>query len=88
MEVSGESTPPESTPSPYVERRKRGWEGSLSHLPTTYSSLPVLTLTTFTCDQYAHHVLMDAFFKNKSKNKDLREWNPRRRDEQDMVITS
>ena len=35
--------------------------------------------TTFTCNQYAHHVMMDIF-KNAnttSKNKDMREWNTR-----------
>ena len=43
-----------------------------------------------TYDQYGHHVvMMDTFLNaNNSKNKDLREWNPRRSDEEDVVIPS
>ena len=43
------------------------------------------TQTTFTCEQYAHQRRYGRSFKYKSlaKNKYLREWNPRRSDEQD-----
>ena len=60
---------------------------------TTCASQPIgqssLYSTTFTCDQYAHHVVMDAFLNaNNSENKDLREWKLRRSDEQDVLISS
>ena len=51
----------------------------------TYGCLP----TILTCDQYAHHVVDGHFLNaNNSINKDLGVWNPRRSDEEDMVITS
>ena len=38
------------------------------------------TPTTFTCDQYAHHVVMDTFLNaNNSKQKDLREWKSQKK---------
>ena len=39
----------------------------------------VSTSTTFTCDQYVHHVVLDTFLNAYYlTSKDLREWNPRR----------
>ena len=39
-------------------------------------------------DLYAHHVVMDAFLSATDfRNKDLRESNPRKSDEEDVVIT-
>ena len=40
------------------------------------------TATTFTCN---HHVVLDTFLNtNNSKNKDLKELDPRRSDEEDV----
>ena len=47
------------------------------------------TPTTFTRDQYVHHVVLDALSNaNNFRNIDLREWNPRTSDERNVVITS
>ena len=43
--------------------------------------------TTSTCDRYAHHVVMDTFLNaNYFRNRDLREWNPRTSDGEDVVV--
>ena len=53
----------------------------LKHPLFTFLPLGILQLLSLV-DQYA---FLNA---NNSKNKELREWNPRRSDEQDVVMTS
>ena len=58
------------------------WESAATLIVKGYNGDVLQLLPIFTCDQYPYHVVMDTFLNASSfRNKDLREWNPRRSDE-------